>query len=334
MKIATKAVSGFLARPGGVAALLYGPDNGLVRERSQLLVKAILGDRADALSVLDITEARLASDPAMLADELSAVSLMADQRVILIRDAGDKLTKILDAAVEWMRPEVYVVVLGEELGPRSSLRAWFEKAPNASAIACYHDEARDVGDLVRDTFSKAGLHASSEVIHFLAGKLGNDRYVTRQELEKIIVYLGEEKAVTMEAARELTNDNRETDIDEAINALADRNLAGLDKALVALVKDGVAPMQYLRSLSRYFQRLYAIKLQCYESSVEAVIAALRPPVFFRQVPILTRHVKQWDAESIAKALALITAAELACKTSDLPVFAASERELFKAATRR
>src|SRR5688572_12647479 len=83
-----------------LAALFYGPDNGLARERSQQLIKAVLGAEYDSLSVLDVTEARLASDPAMLADELSAVSLMADQRVILIRDAGDKLTKILEAADE------------------------------------------------------------------------------------------------------------------------------------------------------------------------------------------------------------------------------------------
>jgi hypothetical protein len=34
------------------------------------------------------------------------------------------------------------------------------------------------------------------------------------------------------------------EIDEAVAALADKNLSALDKALTALVKDGVAPMQY------------------------------------------------------------------------------------------
>ncbi len=332
MKIQTKAVAGFLAKPEGAAVLLYGPDSGLARERSQQLVRVMLGATPDPLSMLDIAEARLLADPAALADELSAVSFLAANRVILIRDAGDKLTKILEAASDLLRPDVYVIVLADELGPRSSLRAWFEKAPNAAAVACYHDEARDIGDVIRDTFGRAGMQVSSDVVRYLTGKLGNDRYVTRQELEKIILYAGDELVVSMPMVEALVNDNRDTVMDEAINGLADKNLVALDNALTALVRDGVAPMQYLRGLSRYFQRLYAIKLQALDASVESVIAGLRPPVFFKQVPILTRHVKQWDFDSISKALRLISAAELACKTSDIPAFAASERELFKAAT--
>ena len=334
MKIAVKAVAGFLAKPdaGAAAALFYGPDSGLSRERSQAVIKKLLGDAPDGMAILDITEARLLADPALLADELSSVSFLAESRVILIRDAGDKLTKILEAASDLMSTDVYIIVLADELGPRSSLRAWFEKAANAASVASYHDEARDIGELVRETLSKANISVGSDVVQYLLSQLGNDRYVTRQELAKIITYVGDEKSLSLEAARLLTNYNQEPDMDEAVTALADKNLSGLDKALSQLAKEGVAPVAYLRALSRYFMRLYAIKVQAKNSSVESVIAGLRPPVFFKQVPILTRHAKAWQCESIAKALGFITAAELACKTSDLPVFAASERELFRAAS--
>lgn len=333
MKIAVKAVAGFLARPdaGTAAALFYGPDSGLSRERSQVVIKKLLGDAPDGMAILDITEARLTADPAMLADELSAVSFLAENRVILIRDAGDKLTKILEAASALMRADVYIIVLADELGPRSSLRAWFEKAPNAASVASYHDEARDIGELVRETFSKANISVGHDVVQYLLSQLGNDRYVTRQELTKIITYVGDEKTLTLDAARLLTDYNQETDLDEMVSALADKNLSDLDKALIQLMKEGVTPVAYLRALSRYFMRLYAIKVQAKNNSVESVIAGLRPPVFFKQVPVLTRHAKAWQFESISKALGFITAAELACKTSDLPIFAASERELFKAA---
>lgn len=329
MKIAPKAAAGFLAQPSGSAALFYGPDTGLARERSQLLIKSLLGPAHDALSVLEVYETRLLADPAMLGDELAAVSLMADKRVILVRDASDKLTKIMENAAELLRPDVYVIVLADELGTRSSLRAWFESAPNAAAVACYRDEARDIGELVRESFTKAGISVSSDVVQYLTGQLGNDRYVTRQEIEKIITYMGDDKVLRLEVVRELTDYNRDTEMDEVIVALADKNLAGFDKSLLRLVKEGVQPVAYLRGLLRYFQRLYAIKLQAKNSSVEQVIENLRPKVFYKQVPSLTRHAKQWSFEAIAQALSLISAAELACKSSDVPVFAASERQLFK-----
>lgn len=330
MKIAPKAVGGFLLRPDGAAVLFYGPDTGLARERSEQIVQVLLGKQYDALSVLELYESRLLSDPAMLADELSAVSLMADKRVILIREATDKLTKILESATDLLRADVYIVALAGELSTRSSLRLWFESVPNAAAIACYHDEARDLGELVRDSFTKAGISASQDVVPYLVAQLGNDRYVTRQEIEKIITYLGNEKHLRLEDVQQLTDYNRETEMDEVINAMADRNLAGFDKAVFRLIKEGVQPVAYLRGLSRYFQRLYAIKLQAENSSVERVIEGLRPKVFYKQVPFLTRHVKQWDFNAIAKALSLIASAELMCKSSDIPAVAASEREVFKA----
>jgi DNA polymerase III delta subunit len=52
-------------------------------------------------------------------------------------------------------------------------------------------------------------------------------------------------------------------------------------------------------------------------------------VFFRQVPIMTRHVQNWPLPGIAKALRLLANAELSCKTSDLPVVPASSRYLLQ-----
>ena len=62
---------------------------------------------------------------------------------------------------------------------------------------------------------------------------------------------------------------------------------------------------------------------------DAVIQGLRPPVFFRQIPILTRHAQNWNTEALVKALRLLINAELACKTSDLPIIPASSRRLLQ-----
>jgi DNA polymerase III delta subunit len=59
------------------------------------------------------------------------------------------------------------------------------------------------------------------------------------------------------------------------------------------------------------------------------VQGLRPPVFFRQIPILTRHAQNWNSEQLAKAIRLLVNAELACKTSDLPIVPASSRRLLQ-----
>jgi DNA polymerase-3 subunit delta len=124
--------------------------------------------------------------------------------------------------------------------------------------------------------------------------------------------------------------NRDTELDDAVAAVADRNLPALDATLTLLLREGTQPVAWIRALQRYFNRLYFIKSQMGGGqTAEQIIHSLRPPVFFKQVPSLTRHVQSWSLDQIVKALRLLVAAELACKTSDLPPFPASSRKLLQ-----
>jgi DNA polymerase III subunit delta len=332
MKIVAKAIDGFLQAPAreSRACLLYGPDGGLVRERGKRIAKALLGALADdPFAKTELSEAELLADPAKLADELGAVSMMAPKRVLMIR-GGDKLTGIIDDAKAALHKDCYLIVLGDDLASRSSLRAWFEKEPQAAAIACYKDEVRDVQQVVRERLEGAGIRAPRDVLDYLVGQLGNDRYVTYQELDKIITYAGEEKTLTLAQAQELVDYNRDTNLDDMVNAVANRNLAALDKTVNQLLREGTQPVAYLRALQRYFNRLYYIRAQAAQGiSIEQVIEGLRPPVFFKQKPLLTRHAIEWSTTAIHKALKLLIEAELACKSSDIPAVAVSNRKLLQ-----
>jgi len=332
MKIAPKLVEPFLTKYDNAtrAALFFGPDAGLARDRAKRLAALFLCGNQDPFALAELTEAQLTADGALLADELSAISMMAPKRVIMVRDGGDKLTRIVESAASCFNDAVLLIICGDELPTRSSLRQWFEKEPSVASIACYRDEMRDVQDVIRKAFDAAGIQTDRDTMEYLAGQLGNDRYVTYQELEKLITYAGEEKKLRFEDVQALVDYNRETSFDDLVNAVADRNLQALEKTLTMLLREGTQPVAYLRALQRYFNRLYAMQAQVADgSSIEQVIGSMRPPVFFRQVPILTRHLHQWKTDQIVKALRLLINAELACKTSDLPMVPASSRRLLQ-----
>lgn len=330
MKIAARAVESYLASPDSAAraALVYGVDSGLVRERAQQIRKRVLSGSDDPFAFVEMDEARLLADPAILGDELGAISLMGGKRLIWIRGAGDKSARIIEAASPGFHAGAFLLVTADELPARSALRAWFEKEPSAACIACYRDEARDVGDVVRKAFAEAGLKADPDVVGYLCGQLGNDRYVTRQELEKIITYAGEDKTLSLADVQALVDYNRDTNLDELCAAVADKNLTALDAMVMRLMREGSQPVMYLRALQRYFNRLYSMRARVDAGdSIEQVIATARPPVFFKQVPVMTRHLNGWSTAQLAKALKLLVEAELACKTSDLPPIPASTRKL-------
>lgn len=332
MKLITRAIPDFLNAPDKdcVAALLYGPDSGLARERSQQIITKLLGKPHDPMSLLEVYQEKLLDDSSFLSSELSAMSLMGGNRVILVRQATDKLTGLLNDALPYMRKDVYIIVLADELTGRSSLRAWFEKQPNTAAVACYQDEERSVSQVIREQLAQAGISLNSDVLQYLASQMGNDRYVTRMEVDKIITYIGDAGTLSLEEARQLADYNRDAETDVAAYALADKNVGALDMALKRLLDEQVVPIIYLRGLSRYFQELYQIKLAAGDGSIEAYVESMRPVVHFRKKPHLIRHAKNWSYDHIARALELISAAELATKSSDIPSETASSRKLMAA----
>ena len=94
MIIKTQDADRFAANPPKTlrAALVFGPDAGLVQERAEKLLKSVAPDLTDPFNVADLSESVLLSDPARLADEAAAISMMGGRRVVRVRSAGKSLT--------------------------------------------------------------------------------------------------------------------------------------------------------------------------------------------------------------------------------------------------
>ena len=77
-----------------------------------------------------------------------------------------------------------------ELPGSSPLRRVFEAAPDAAAIGCYPDTPRERGAVIADALRAHRITASIDAAEYLVEHLGNDRLVTRSELEKLVLYAG------------------------------------------------------------------------------------------------------------------------------------------------
>ncbi|MBT7582049.1 MAG: DNA polymerase III subunit delta, partial [Kordiimonadaceae bacterium] len=66
--------------PGYQAVLIYGPDEGLVRERATKIAKQVVEDLQDPFLVANIDPDSLKSEPGILADEAAAISMMGGRR--------------------------------------------------------------------------------------------------------------------------------------------------------------------------------------------------------------------------------------------------------------
>src|ERR1700755_3208625 len=90
-------------------ALVYGPDAGLVQERAEKLLKSVVPDLSDPLHVADLSEPVLLADPARLADEAAAISMMGGRRVVRVRGAGNDLAGLFETFLEGSPGDALVV---------------------------------------------------------------------------------------------------------------------------------------------------------------------------------------------------------------------------------
>jgi len=335
MKIAAAAADRFVASPPPevVAVLLYGPDSGLVQERAAKLVDGVLGGENDPFRIAELSAIAVKDDPARLADEASAMSLTGGRRVVRVRDATDSVGDIVAELLAGLASgDALIVVEAGNLAPRSRLRKAFEDAAAAAAVACYADEGRTLAALIGDALG-AAISVTPDAMTYLCANLGGDRLLTRSELEKLRLYMGEPGGrVTLADAVACVGDSAALTLDDLAMAVGIGNLALLPRLMDRARQEGAAPVTVLRAVSRHFQRLHlASALVAEGASADSAMKSLRPAVFFKQADIFRAQLARWVPARLDAALAAFTEAETACKTTGVPAETVCQQTMLRIA---
>ena len=331
MKISGPGIKSFLGQPEAavLCVLVYGPDQGLVRERADTLVRTVAGDLNDPFRVVELGAADLAGDPRRLADEAAALAMTGGRRVVRVRGAEEGVAKVFKAFLGHPEGDALVVAEAGDMGPRSPLRGLCERAANAAALACYGDDANSLRKVIADTLGRHGLRASRDALAFLAANLGSDRLTTRSELDKLALYKGGPGTVELDDAVTCVGDNATMTLDAIIHAAGGGEQAELDRTLTRALAEGIQPVAILRAMARHLQRLHlASAMVAAGSPPEQAMKALKPPVFFKFKGRFASQLRRWPTRRLADALDLVTEAELLCKTSGLPPEVICGRALF------
>lgn len=321
MKLAVSQITAFLENPRALSqgALLFGPDEGLVMERQRQLASKVVSDPKDPFCVVEIQPEKLLEDPARLSDELAAISFTGGPRLVLLRGATDRVSPIIEEVLASGSYDTFLIITAGELGPRSSLRALAERHEQLVALACYHDEGRNLEGLIRATLQQAGLTFKREVVDYLSSHLGNDRGVTQHELEKLLLYKHGETQLTLEDVLEAIGANDELKVDNLCAQVGLGDAAGADRSYRRLLHEGEQPIMLARSLMRHFQRLEHLNGKIAEGmDAERAIASLRPPLFYKQIPAFKQQLGKWNASGIVRALNLLLATERRMKSGVYP----------------
>jgi len=314
------------------AALVYGPDSGLVQERVERLLKSVVNDLSDPFNVSDLSEAILESDPARLADEAAAISMMGGKRVVRVRGAGNGLAELFETFLGDPPGDTLVVVEAGDLAKSAALRKLFEEDERAAAIACYPDTARSLEDLVRDALRAEGLTIAPDALADAVSRLGSDRGVSRRELEKLALYCKDQKNVSLDDVRAVLGDEAEARTEEAADAAGSGDFARLDMALERLWTAETSAIAVIRGALGHFQRLALVKENLERGeNLDTAIRKLRPPIHFLRADSFKSQLGVWSGEKLKDALDMLLEAETLSKTTAVPNEAICGRTLMNIA---
>jgi DNA polymerase III subunit delta len=331
VKIEARQVEAFLKKPDAKirGVVIYGNDDGLIAERALQLAKTVCEDLKDPFRVVDIAGEALKGDPARLADEFGAMSLMGGRRVIRVRPAGEESAEALENLAAATAGDALVVIEGGNLTPRSSLRTLAETEPCLAALPCYMDSEGELERLVESAAKAQGLTVDADALEWIVERLGGDRGQTRSEIDKLLLYKTGDggKTVTLDDALAVLGDTAAIGIDDVIGATFDGNLEALDRALDRVFAEGGNPVQLVRSLQRHTDQLHLVagNVAAGGNFEAAMFKARGLP---RGGPVrqrFERHARAWSLPRLSAALDRILEDELRTKSTGLPDEAIARR---------
>lgn len=300
------------------AALLFGTDFSVVEDCAQQIIKIII-DKPDDFSVIKIAKTQIKEHPSILLDEANTVSFLTERKLVWLKDADNNHTNIVDHFIENIKTNSFLLLTADNLLKNSSLRLFCENNPNILTIACYEDSEKDIRFLIQNILKSNNYTFSNTVTDTLYQRLNENRLTTKNELEKLITYVGNNKEITVNDVEAVIPDITNTTVDTFCFSVSGGLQDQADKSTQILLADGENPVSIVRILSTHFNKILLGKdlLSKGENSDSVCKKILRSNQYMLKEKIIS-HIYIWKKEYIMKTLELLAETEVQIKSTGIP----------------
>ena len=287
--------------------LFYGENQGLKEEFKKNIKEANKNNEK-----LNLLQDEIIKNENLLINEISNKSLFNNKKIIFIDQVNEKILNIIEEMAEDVSDEKIVIFAGN-LDKKSKLRSYFEKSKLCGIVACYQDNEITIKKIITNKLSDyQGL--STQVINFIIQNTGLDRSKVNNEIEKIkSCFL--EKKINLEKIDLLLNIKTNDDFNKLKDEALKGNKIKTNKLLADTVFEPESNIYYLNSINQRINKLYEIeKMKQNNSNTETLVSNLKPPIFWKDKPVLIEQTNKWNENKIKKALEKTYAVELQIKT--------------------
>ena len=290
--------------------LFYGENQGIKKEFKDNL-KKIHKDK----EVLNLFQEEIIKAKDFLINEISSQSLFGEKKLIFINEANDKILNILEELNEYIQ-EDRIFIFGDVLDKKSKLRSYFEKSKEHASVACYQDNEIGLKKIISNKLAGySGI--DNQTINLIIQSSGLDRGKIYNEIEKI-KHCFKEKKIEIEKLENLLNLKTNDDFSQLKDEAIKGNKFNTNKLLSETIFQTENSVYYLNSINQRINKLNDIEnLKHKEKSLDTIINQLKPPVFWKDKPILIEQSKKWNKKRLQEILKKTYNAEIELKSNSM-----------------
>ena len=290
--------------------LFYGENQGIKKEFKDNL-KKIHKDK----EVLNLFQEEIIKAKDFLINEISSQSLFGEKKLIFINEANDKILNILEELNEYIQ-EDRIFIFGDVLDKKSKLRSYFEKSKEHASVACYQDNGIGLKKIISNKLAGySGIN--NQTINLIIQSSGLDRGKIYNEIEKIKNCF-KEKKIEIEKLENLLNLKTNDDFSQLKDEAIKGNKFNTNKLLSETIFQTENSVYYLNSINQRINKLNDIEnLKHKEKSLDTIINQLKPPVFWKDKPILIEQSKKWNKKRLQEILKKTYNAEIELKSNSM-----------------
>ena len=290
MKIAPRDIATTLAKPAPkyLCYFFHGADIGLMRERALSMAKQIVSDLDDPFQSVSLRGEQVKADPTRLVDEVTALPVFGDERLVRLRGTGAEMLEAVKKAVPLLKTGTRLIIEASDTTTKHAIVKFCEAENQVASIGCYADEGKDIGQLARTIFAADNISIDQPAMQLLVSRLGGDRLASRSEIDKLAIMAGPNGVLTEEDIDEALGDSSSQAIDLFMKSVLTGDVALLTILLEKARQEDIAPIAIMRQLASAFRQVFeASALVARGESATGAVGRLRPPVHFKSKPLIT-----------------------------------------------
>ena len=329
------------ANPAPRGLLLHGPDRAVVRELGAQMARRRAAARDGPFAVSRLSGADIELEPGRLGDDLCALAMTGDARLVRVRLATEKPAverAIADTVAAHARgefnPDAFLLLESDTLDKTSPLRKAAESAAAFLSVVIYADEDADVARLVRETLARDRLSLEPAAMETFVARMPHARGVVRAELERLALFLGPGRAGAVGSAEleQFLGVEPEANLFDAATHAFGGRLREAHQGWRRALAEGEDGPAAVRAMSAHASRLRrARSLMAAGKSVQDAARACR--VFWKEEREFVRQLASWRAEELDRIQPELHEADKACKSTGSPTALLAERLLVSIALR-